>query len=273
MRDLQLDPELIRSWFARDDDSVLAGIVVRPSEVGQASWLTDFVEVARRCYASDEFLAECATQLGRPRSEVLAALLPDPGSVMAGDFGEIVTFLFLGASPHPQQVIGPKKWRLKQDRLKPAPYSDVVQFVVPEWPIPSEEDRVVCAEVKTKSTDGTSTPISAAIADSGKDRLGRLSKTMAWLKERAIVGDLEPTTIPVVDRFLDAIDHPPASKDFWAVAVICASLVDAELMDAPDAAPDHCVVAIIVVPDLKTRYEEVFAAIGASVAEPAEGQE
>jgi hypothetical protein len=267
MKDLQVDLSLIRSWFIRDEASDSVAMLVRPSETGEESWLSGFVEAARRCYASDEFLEHRAIALDRPKSEVLAALLPDPGSVMAGDFGEILTFLFLGSASHPHEVIGPKKWRLKQDRAKPAPHSDVVQFVVPEWPIPSDRDRLVCAEVKTKSTDGDSTPISGAIADSGKDRLGRLSKTLVWLRERAIVGDLAPSTIDVVDRFLEAIEHPPASKEYWAVAVVCTSLLEGELVDAPEFAPDDCVVAVIAVPGLKTRYEEVFAAIHASVAE------
>lgn len=267
MRDLQVDLSLVRTWFIQDDDSDAVVMLVRASDEAEASWLTDFVEAARRCYASDEFLERRATEGNMSKRNVLAALVPDPGAVMAGDFGEILAFLFLGSAPHPQEVIGPKKWRLKQDRTKPAPHSDVVQFVVPEWPTPSARDRLVCAEVKTKSTAGDSSPISAAIADSAKDRLGRLSKTLVWLRERAILGELEPTTMAVVDRFLDAIAHAPAAKEFWAVAVICTSLLDAELIDAPEIAPNDCVVAVIAVPELKTRYEEVFAAIRASVAE------
>ena len=272
MRGLQVDLSVVRSWFIQDDDSDNpVAMLVRVSDDGEASWRTGFVEAARRCYASDQFLEHRAVEGNMSKRDVLGALLPDPGSVMAGDFGEIVAFLFLGSAPHPHEVIGPKKWRLKQDRTKPAPHSDVVQFVVPDWPAPSRRDRLVCAEVKTKSTPGESTPISAAIADSTKDRLGRLAKTLAWLRERAILGELEPTTMAVVDRFLEAIAHPPAVKEFWAVAVICTSLLEEELIDAPQVAPDDCVIAVIAVPGLKTRYEEVFAAIRASVDDSGEG--
>src|SRR5690349_3073927 len=58
---------------------------------------------------------------------------------MTGDFGEFVAFLFLGSRAHPEDVVGPMKWRLKQDRLKPAPYSDVVQFALPDWPSSSSD--------------------------------------------------------------------------------------------------------------------------------------
>jgi hypothetical protein len=270
MRDLQVDPGLVRSWFTQDSDSDPSVMLVRSSRAAEEAWLTDFVEAMRRCYASDEFLEDRAAVLGLPKSEVLKALLPDPGSVMAGDFGEILTFLFLGSAQHPQEVIGPKKWRLKQDRTKAAPYSDVVQFVVPDWPTPSAADRIVCAEVKTKSTDGSSTPISSAISDSTKDRLGRLSKTLVWLRERAILGELEPATLTVLDRFLEAIEHPPAAKEFWAVAVICTSLVEGELVDAPEVPPDDCIVAVIAIPELKARYEQVFGAICPSIDTPSQ---
>src|SRR4051812_5090556 len=127
MRDLDVDIELIRSWFDEHGDHETTALVVGPSDEATATWVTELVAGARRCYASDDFLDQRAAEVGASRADVLAALLPDPGAVMAGDFGEIVAFLFLASREHPTDVIGPKKWRLKQDRLKAAPYSDVVQ--------------------------------------------------------------------------------------------------------------------------------------------------
>lgn len=100
------------------------------------------------------------------RAEIVSSVLPDRGSVMAGDFGEILTSIFQAASLYPLEVLDPKKWRLKQDRNQPAPHSDVVQLVVPDWPTATSADRVICSEVKTKSTDGRSTPVASAVADS-----------------------------------------------------------------------------------------------------------
>jgi hypothetical protein len=126
---------------------------------------------------------------------------------------------------------------------------------------------LLCAEVKTKSTDGTSTPIASAIADSEKDRLGRLAKTLVWLRERALVEDLGTTSLALIGRFLEATDHPPADKRFWAVAVVCTSILDAELSDAPEAKPDDYSVAVIGIPELKNRYEKVFEAVRGSMAQ------
>src|SRR5690606_6512245 len=49
----------------------------------------------RRCYISDARIAAREAD-GRLRQEVLAAVLPPRGSVMAGDFGEILTAIFQG---------------------------------------------------------------------------------------------------------------------------------------------------------------------------------
>lgn len=185
MRDLGITGEDVASWFAGEHREQFA--LVRVPGAAASAWHDVLGLVVRRAYISDEALRQRALDTERPESDILAAKLPDPGSTMAGDFGEILVFLF-HATEHPNtDLIGPKKWRLKQDRTKPAPYSDVVQFIVPQWPQPSEDDRILCSEVKTKSTDGASTPISSAIADSEKDRTSRLTKTLLWLRDRALL--------------------------------------------------------------------------------------
>lgn len=258
MKELNVDLDLVQSWFTRDDESPI--VRVASTDAFEASYLRELADVVRRCYASDDVIAYRASQLGVTRAAVVAALLPDKGSVMSGDFGEIIAYLVLGSQEHPTEVIGPKRWRLKQDRTKAAPGSDVVQFVLPNWPTPSGEDRLVCAEVKAKATSSNFTPIANAIEGMKKDRLGRAAKTLNWFKERAILGELDSSTIDIVDRFLDAVDHPEATKDFWAIAVLCTSLVDGEPDDVPEI-PDDCRVAVVTIPELKARYEAVFKAI------------
>jgi hypothetical protein len=264
MRELGLDLAQVRTFFVEDPDQ--AFVLIRVPVDAADHWANLLGVPARRCYVSDGNAAANATRTGLPLSEVVAAKTPDPGSVMAGDFGEILTALFLAASAHPAEVHDPKKWRLKQDRTKPAPYSDVVQFILPEWPKSSPNDRLVCAEVKTKSTEGKSTPIASAIADSRKDREGRLLKTLVWLRERAIGEDLGTVGLDHIERFLKAVDHPPAVRDFRAVAVICSRLLDIEIEEVKPPPEDECTLVIISVPDLKSNYEALYSAIAASVA-------
>jgi hypothetical protein len=183
MQDLGVDIAAIAPWFASGHQSPY--VLVRVSDGHAAAWADVLGVPVRRCYIDDALLDGRAAATGRPKSE-LAAKLPDRGSTMAGDFGEILVFLYHVAVEPEVELIGPKKWRLKQDRTKPAPYSDVVHFVLPHWPESSSDDRILCSEVKTKSTSGDSSPISSAVADCEKDRTSRLAKTLVWLKERAL---------------------------------------------------------------------------------------
>ena len=272
MDELGLDIGQVLPWFEEEQNSPYILIQV-PSEMSE-QWATDLALAIRRCYISDGDLTQRAEELEQQlggtvesrQATVIGAKLPDPGSTMAGDFGEIVTYLFQAIRLHPQVAFGPKKWKLKQDRTKPAPGSDVIHLVLPEWPMPCEEDQLLCAEVKTKSTSGNSRPIVEAITDSAKDRTSRLAKTLVWLRERAITQPLGTTTLAHLDRFIKATDHPEATKRFFAVAVVCATLVDAELNGAPQTEPDGCSVVVVTVPDLKAVYEACFAAAKLSTA-------
>lgn len=266
MRELAFDYGALRDLFSDLDHEDVAVFEI---PAASASAIAEQLGVAvRRCYISDASIADRANATGRPPREIVAARLPDRGSTMAGDFGEILTAIFQAAREHPNELVDAKKWRLKQDRTMSAPKSDVVQMVLPHWPQPSSEDRLLCSEVKTKSTRGTSTPIADAIRDSRKDSDGRLIKTLEWLKERALDTGLTTVTIDMLDRFIDAIDHPQASREFSAVAVLCSSIdLDSELSDVELPPPTERAVVILTVTDLKAYYESVFEAALTSVVD------
>jgi hypothetical protein len=188
---------------------------------------------------------------------------------MSGDFGEIVGYIYL-AAVNGGAVVGPKRWRLKEDRTKSAPYSDIVQLVLPHWPAPSVDDSLVCAEVKAKATSGSWAPLGAAIAGMNKDRTSRLSKTLVWLRERAISDDIGAVTIAQLDRYINAIEFPPYTRRFSAVAVICSDLVDHELDGfTPPALPADCALIVVDVPHLQETYTAVYEAAHTSVADAA----
>jgi hypothetical protein len=188
--------------------------------------------------------------------DIIAARLPDPGAVMSGDFGEIVAYLYQSAVFAP--VIGVKKWRLKQDRRKPAPHSDVVHFVTPDWPAASPNDRVICSEVKAKATHGKSQPIVEAIRDMEKDVVSRLARTLAWLRERALTEELGDVTLALLERFLNASEYPLAIRHFRAVAVLSDFLASDELLTVPQTLPPDRTVVVIVIPTLQDAYTTLF---------------
>jgi hypothetical protein len=258
MRELGLDIVSVLSWFSHVQDQPY--VLVNVSHDQTAAWSDILKAPVRRCYIADGLIEERAAKLEVAKSEIVASKLPDPGSTMSGDFGEILVYFYQAAKQHPNVAIGPKKWRLKQDRTKPAPYSDVIHFVVPTWPTPSAQDVILCSEVKAKATNGGSSPISAAIKDSAKDRTSRLGRTLVWLKERALTEDLGAVTIAHLDRFIKATDYPAAKKQYQAVAVICSSLLDSELSEAPTESPTGYSVVVISVPELQRVYEAIFQA-------------
>jgi hypothetical protein len=211
----------------------------------------------RRCYISDDKVSTQAVHYP-PATNVIAAALPDPGSVMSGEFGEILTYFYQGATALPTPAVGLRRWHLKQDRNKPAPYSDVVHLVLPHWPAPSATDTVLCSEVKAKSSKSPFEPIKKAIEGCETDRTSRLAGTLVWLRERAITGATEGASVAQLNRFIDTAGLPPTVKKFRAVAVVCDTLVSAEAAKAPvNPSPDYEVV-IISVPKLKETYEAAY---------------
>jgi hypothetical protein len=254
------------AWFPHEQEEPFVLIRVPPEQ--SAAWASALGEPLRRCYITDEELrqraAELEEELGGTHEErqrlVIRSKLPDPGATMAGDFGEVVVFCYQATTARPEAALGPKKWRLKQDRNKPAPYSDVIHLILPRWPTATEHDAILCSEVKTKSTDGNSAPIQAAIDDCVKDRTSRLAKTLVWLRDRALGQNLGTIQISHLNRFINASDYPPASKRFRAVAVICSTVAETELEKVPAELSEEYTLTLIVVPNLQDLYTEVFEA-------------
>lgn len=214
--------------------------------------------VLPECYITHQQLKCRVKETGLDASEILCNKLPDKGSVMSGDFGEILTLFFLN-SECKAQTVPIKKWIYKQDRTKAAPHSDVViLYREHNNKKESKEDFVICAEAKQKATKSTFDPISSAIEGYQKDRNGRLARTLVWLKEKAI--DVEAKDfIDYIKRFTD-LTKVEYSKYFKATAIIDINLLDDELtreINLPDQ-NEHFEVIVLGIPNLKQFYETVF---------------
>lgn len=257
MHELELG-DAIADWFSVRQDAATHLLVLVPPEAVYA-WTTALRVPLRRCYIGDRALAEAQARTGWSVSDLIRSRLPDPGSVMAGDFGEILAAIFQFADGA-GALLEPKKWRLKQDRRHPAPYTDIVQLHLPEWPRASNRDAVLAAEVKTKATNGASAPIVSAIDGAARDRDDRLTKTLVWLRERSLFEDLGTVRTEHLERFISDLDQPAYDRRFRAVAVISAELADAEILDAPADPPGDIGLVVLSVPDLKQAYEGVYQA-------------
>ena len=250
-------------WFPHQQEQPF--VLVRLNEETVAQLSARIGEPLRRCYITDAELNTAAQRPGVTRADVVQSRLPDAGATMSGDFGEVLGYFYQAARELPSMAIGPKKWRLKQDRTKPAPKSDVVHFVMPNRPHASDTDAILCAEVKAKATNGASTPIKDAIADCKKDRTSRLASTLVWLRERALTTDLGDVDLPLLDRFINAVDSQPVTKRFRAVAVICNGFLNDELAAAPAVPDPEFTLVVIGVPNLHATYTAAYAAAQNSV--------
>jgi hypothetical protein len=219
--------------------------------------LMDFLTVSLPdCYITKVQLQERIKATGKSASALLANKTPDPGNVMSGDFGEILTLFFLG-SERDEKVTLIKKWLYKQDRTKPAPHSDVVVLYREFDNKSSAKDFVINAETKQKSTKGTFAPIAAAIGGLEKDQTGRLARTLAWLREKAMDhGSKQEITF--IERFTHDLSIAYA-KHYKAVAIIDLELVKQELTRKPSPAINGSFEVIVIgIKDLKAFYEAVF---------------
>lgn len=261
MKELGLDLAEVSTFFIEQHDDPFVLVKVEPNRTDE--WTKLLGVPARRCYIADERLQAIVDAQGHPHQVVVETKIPPRGSVMAGDYGEIMAALYLAANAHPEETLEPKMWSLKADRTKASQGSDVVQLHLPDWPNTSVNDRVMCAEVKTKSTNTNATPIADALADSAKDRESRLAKTLTWIRERAIMGDTTTVTVDHLNRFIKMDENLPAKFEFRAVAVISSELVadaaSADVFSAIELPPkDICTLIVISVPDLKNNYQNLF---------------
>jgi hypothetical protein len=255
-------------WFSHERETPY--VLVRVAEEYADNWAEQIRDAFRRCYVTDDLLQQRTQELrqelgGTPielQKQIIHSKLPDAGPIMSGDFGEILVYFYHAVTSHPQVAFGPKKWRLKETRTKAAPYSDVLHFILPSWPTSTADDLIFCSEVKSKATDSEKwSPIDRAIEGCSTDRISRLAKTLVWLRDRAIGENLGSVRIEHLNRFINANDHPAAIKRFYAVAVICSSLLEAELDKAPVVASADYTLVVIAVPNLHATYTAVFEAV------------
>lgn len=234
----------------------------------QAKILEDFlVQQLPWCYTTKKHTRQRVEETGVPACQIISNKLPDPGSVMSGDFGEVLTLFFL-SSECTENAIPIKKWRYKENRLKAAPLSDVILLYREYDDKASKNDFVICAEAKQKATKSSSFfPIEKSIEGFEQDRTGRLARTLAWLKEKAI--DQESVkNIKFIKRFTSDHLSDEYKKHFKAVAIVDRKLLDEELtrqLKLPQQNESFEVI-VLGIDQLKTLYETVYSRAQIEVA-------
>src|SRR5947208_1793358 len=92
------------TWFQHQQDQPFALVKLTSDQTAQLAGQIAFA--VRRCYITDQLLTQRAVDLGVQQAEILASRMPDQGSTMAGDFGEILCYFYQSTKGLPAFSIG-----------------------------------------------------------------------------------------------------------------------------------------------------------------------
>lgn len=224
---------------------------------------TSLPEKFRDCYIPRDKLKSSIKNLEMKSEEILKSYIPDLKNVMSGEFGEILTYYLL-ISNSPDSIVGPKKWLWKDDKNKAIQKTDVILFHKTET---SSNDYIISAEVKSKATKNAAyNPTENAIAGVIDDSISRLSKTLVWLREKAIKEEKQDT-MDFINRYLKISEFGTYSKKFKAVVVYDYEifLKEKDIVDSSfnnfinsDSCNFEFELMIILINNMKSIYEQIY---------------
>jgi hypothetical protein len=220
----------------------------------------------RRCYITDRKLDDLSKKNGESKDDLLRKyFLPDVGNIMSGDFGEMLSyFLVIDKYNNDGLVIeGPRKWRWKPARNKPAPCSDAVLFHIHNKDKSSKKDKMISIESKMKATPSSRHRIQDAIDGAQEDRNSRAVKTLNWLYEKyGRIG--KKNAQQKIQRFRNPSKFGTFEKIYKAIAIIDKELLSDELKKKV-VSDDGIRILIISTSNLKDIYQRTFNNIISSV--------
>ncbi|MCP5005290.1 MAG: DUF1837 domain-containing protein [Planctomycetes bacterium] len=220
----------------------------------------------RRCYIADRELEDLSKKNGESKDDILRKyILPDVGNIMSGDFGEMLSY-FLVIDKYKKESLtieGPRKWRWKPTRNKPAPCSDAVLFHFHKKDKSSKKDKMISIESKMKATPSKRHRIQDAIDGAQEDRNSRAVKTLNWLYEKyGRIGKINAQQ--KIQRFRNPSKFGTFEKIYKAIAIIEKKLLSDELKKKV-VSDDGIRILVISTSNLKDIYQITFSNIISSV--------
>jgi hypothetical protein len=216
----------------------------------------------RKCYVSNKKLKESKEELEMEYSDIMRSYIPDPGNVMSGEFGEILSYYLLQEKYLPIELLGPKKWLWKDDRNKPVQKTDVIFFNRND-DVPTKDDLLIAAEIKAKATKNNSyDPIKNAVDGAYDDYVRRVGITLSWLKDKYIK-EVNKNAVKYLERFRDPIKFGEYRAHYKAIAIIDEQFFESELKrerKLTDIEGEFEII-LISIKGLKDVYEETYMKI------------
>ncbi len=190
----------------------------------------------RNYYIEENLIDDLYTGTGLSKSEYLQKnIFPNPANklgaaTMSGEFGEILVYDFIHYTQN--YYVTKLRYLEKTNPDVPVSGSDVIGYAIKNVLKPSIEDKLLIAEVKTRSSVGRrltiqDNPLTKAIADSPKDR-NRIAESLNAEKRRLLMRN-RLTEAKIVERFQNRTDNP-YQIEFSAVAVLSKEIYTEEFI-------------------------------------------
>lgn len=228
----------------------------------------------REAYIKDEKLNEIVADFGTTRQQEIIERLPKKADILAGDFGEILTYYLATEIWHPDATVRPMKWRLKDKKDAASPYTDVIIFKGEE-DNPRTDDAMYSFEAKVRSTipsghysnksgykaEKEQCVFVDAVMDADKDRISRTAESIQYLLTRCKDLGLK-TEYKRVSRFAEPYCTVSYQKLFTAVAIVDSSFTENQFSKIPtDLFTHYPGIRVFFVPikDLQALYKSVFS--------------
>ena len=201
----------------------------------------------RNNYIEENLLEQAISGTGLTKKEYLEKMIfPNPGvpqgaATMSGEFGELLVYDYIN---YVLEYYVPRiRYFNKANPNTPIHGSDVIGYKMINYNKRSKNDKLLVAEVKTRSTiSGNKTKVctdivTSAITDSNKDRV-RVGESLNAEKLKLLhSGRTEEANI--VERFQNKTDNP-YTLDFFAVAVMDNELYsDQVILDAVNSQSEN----------------------------------
>lgn len=267
----------IAKYFTKDDTTYAAhGIVAYVFDDSQRSdFINDCLVPFREAYIKEEKLVQIVKDYGTRRRDEINERLPKAPDVVAGDFGEILTYYLVKEVLRTDATFFPMKWRLKDKKDAASPYTDVIVFKLdPNGASP--KDAMYTYEVKLRSKapygnySATKGYLSGkkqcvfidAVCDAYKDHVSRAGESILYLRTRCKDLDLKDE-YEKIKRFTKPFCTVKYDKECSAVAIVDSSFKDMQIAKIPadlfKTFKKVKNVFFVPVKDLKNLYQAVFA--------------
>jgi len=156
-------------------------------------------------YIMKEVIIKHKTDFGSTSKEIHNEYIPDDPRLMSGEFGEILSqqLLIELYESNGLELKGMKKTLHKEAKNVANHGTDIVLFYRKEEQ-ESEDDILICGEVKSKATPKNESSILKAVGGVEKDNINRLAETLIWIR-RKYKEEKNVEGFKNVQRFIDPV--------------------------------------------------------------------